>query len=223
MICSVSAEGSLNRVPHSIQIFLVLTLSKSFLISSAQSYLVRFQPLAQSHDIEKQNFVSLHFGFIFVDFDEAADMQCWHYFCYMYCWHAMQFWLALALICFWLSLIVQCTSEFSLICPDLCNVSTEDGGHAISQMIVLIAKIEGNCFYIILSILLVWRWSDLLKVSLQITGYVSLNNQMPLYITLSQLVFTSHCIYFYYIMICSVSSAYTIGVVSFAWPRYIDC
>ena len=33
---------------------------------------------------------------------------------------------------FWLILIVQCTSEFSLICADLCNVSTEDGGHAIS-------------------------------------------------------------------------------------------
>ena len=30
-------------------------------------------------------------------------------------------------------------------------------------------------------------------------------------------------IFFYYIMICPVSSAYTIGVVSFAWPRYIGC
>ena len=156
MICSVSAEGSLNRVPHSIQIFLVLTLSKSFLISfcaftgclplsSAQSYLVRFQSLAQSYDIEKQNSVSLHSGFIFVDFDEAANMQCWHQFSYMHCWHhVMRFWLALVLICFWLSLIVQCTSEFSLISADLCNVSTEDGGHAISQMVVLIAEIEGN-------------------------------------------------------------------------------
>ena len=41
---------------------------------------------------------------------------------------------------------------------------------------------------------------------------------MPLHITLSKLVFTSHCICFYYIMICPVSSACTIGVVSFAWP-----
>ena len=44
---------------------------------------------------------------------------------------------------------------------------------------------------------------------------------MPLHITLSKLVFTSHCICFYYIMICPVSSEYTIGVVSFAWPQYI--
>ena len=46
---------------------------------------------------------------------------------------------------------------------------------------------------------------------------------MPLHITLSKLVFTSHCICFYYIMICPVSSAYTIGVVLFAWPQYIGC
>ena len=95
MICSVSAEGSLNRVAHSIQIFLLLTLSKSFLfnlcafaaclpLSSAQSYLVRFQPLAQSHDIGNQNFVSLHSGFIIIDFDDTADMQWWHYFSYTY-------------------------------------------------------------------------------------------------------------------------------------------
>ena len=90
-------------------------------------------------------------------------------------------------------------------------------------MVVLIAEIEGNCFYIILSILLVWHRSDLFNVSLQITGHVSLHNQTPLHITLSKLVFTSHCIYFYYIMICPVSSTYTIGVVSFAWSWYIDC
>ena len=90
-------------------------------------------------------------------------------------------------------------------------------------MVVLIAEIEGNCFYIILSILLVWHRSDLFNVSLQITGHVSLHNQTPLHITLSKLVFTSHCICFYYIMICPVSSAYTIGVVLFAWPRYIGC
>ena len=52
-----------------------------------------------------------------------------------------------------------------------------------------------------------------------INGYLSLHNKTPLHITLSQLVITSHCICFYYIMICPVSSAYTIGVVSFAWPR----
>ena len=64
MICSVSAEGSLNRVAHSIYIFLLLIFSKSFLfnlcvfaaclpLSSASSYLVRFQLLAQSRDIGK--------------------------------------------------------------------------------------------------------------------------------------------------------------------------
>ena len=41
---------------------------------------------------------------------------------------------------------------------------------------------------------------------------------MPLHITLNKLVFTIH-----YIMICPVSSACTIDVVSFAWPRYIGC
>ena len=134
-----------------------------------------------------------------------------------HCWHQlMPFCFALALICFWLNLIVQFTSEFSLSCAGLCKVNTEEGDHVISQMVVLIAEIEGNCFYIILSILLVWRRSDLFNVSLQITGYVSLHNQTPLHITLSKLVFTSHCIYFYYIMICPVSSTYTIGVASFA-------
>ena len=63
VICSVSAEGFLNRVAQSIEIFLLLTLSKSFLFNlcpfsaclsliSAYSYLVRFQPLTQNHDIE---------------------------------------------------------------------------------------------------------------------------------------------------------------------------
>ena len=64
-------------------------------------------------------------------------------------------------------------------------------------MVALIAKIESNCFYIILSILLVWCWSDLFNVSLQITGYGSLRNQTPLHITLTKLVFTSRCICFY--------------------------
>ena len=40
---------------------------------------------------------------------------------------------------------------------------------------------------------------------------------MPLHITLSKLIFTSHCICFYYIMICPVLSVYTIGVVLLAW------
>ena len=97
MTCSVSAEGSINYVAYSIQIFLLLTLSKSFLfnlcafaaclpLSSGQSYLVRLQPLAQSHSIGNQNFVSLHSGFIIINFDEAADMQCWHYFSDTYFW-----------------------------------------------------------------------------------------------------------------------------------------
>ena len=130
--------------------------------------------------------------------------------------HPMLFCFALALICFWLNLIVQFTSEFSLSYAGLCNVSTEDGDHVISQIVVFIAEIERNCFYIILSKLLVWCRSDLFNVSLQITGFVSLHNQTPLHITLSKLVFTSNCICFQHIMICPVSSAYTIGVVSFA-------
>ena len=40
---------------------------------------------------------------------------------------------------------------------------------------------------------------------------------------MSKVVFTSHCICFYYRMICPVSSAHTISVVSFTWPRYIGC
>ena len=46
--------------------------------------------------------------------------------------------------------------------------------------------------------------SDLFNVTLQITGYVSLHNQMPLHITQSMLVFTSHCLCFYYKVICPV-------------------
>ena len=53
MICSTSAEGSLNRVAHSIRMLLLLTLSQSFLfilsvidaclpLSSAYSGSVRF-------------------------------------------------------------------------------------------------------------------------------------------------------------------------------------
>ena len=30
--------------------------------------------------------MSLHFSFIIIDFDAAADMQCWHYFFYTYYW-----------------------------------------------------------------------------------------------------------------------------------------
>ena len=78
----------------------------------------------------------------------------------------MPFFFALALICSWLNLIVQFMSEFSLSCADLCKVSTESGDHVISWIVVLIAEIEGNYFYIILSILLAWRRSDLFNVSL---------------------------------------------------------
>ena len=70
------------------------------------------------------------------------------------------------LICFWLNLIVQFTSEFSLSCTDLCKLNTEDSDHVISQMVVLIAAIEGNCFYIIFSIIIVWRRSDFFNISL---------------------------------------------------------
>ena len=78
----------------------------------------------------------------------------------------MPFFFALALICFWLNLIVQFMSEFSLSCADLFKVSTESGDHVISWIVVLIAEIEGNYFYITLSILLAWRRSDLFNVSL---------------------------------------------------------
>ena len=37
---------------------------------------------------------------------------------------------------------------------DLRKVSTEDSDHVISYMVVLIIDIEGNCFYIIFSVLL---------------------------------------------------------------------
>ena len=84
-------------------------------------------------------------------------------------------------------------------------------------MVTLIVQIEGNCFYVILSTLPVWRRSDLFSVSLKITEYISLHNQTPLHMTLSKLVFTSYCTYFCCIMICPVSSAYTIGVVSIHW------
>ena len=35
---------------------------------------------------EARIFVSFHSGFIIIDFDEAADMQCWSYFSYKYFW-----------------------------------------------------------------------------------------------------------------------------------------
>ena len=62
--------------------------------------------------------------------------------------------------------MVQFTSEFSLSCFDLCKVSTEDSDHVILKMIILIAEIEGNYFYIIFNIILVWRKSDLFIVSM---------------------------------------------------------
>ena len=61
--------------------------------------------------------------------------------------------------------------------------------------------------YIYICILFVRRRSELFNVSLKITGYVFLHKQMPLYIPLSKLVFTSHCVCFHYIAICPVSSA----------------
>ena len=79
----------------------------------------------------------------------------------LHCWrHLRFFYFAFALICFWLNLIVQFTSKFRLSCTDLCKVSTENSDHVISQMIVLIAKIHGNCFKIIFNISLVWHRFD---------------------------------------------------------------
>ena len=60
-------------------------------------------------------------------------------------------------ICFWLNFIVQSRSECSLSCTNLyklSKLSTEDSDHVIWLMVVLIAEIEDNCFYIIFSILL---------------------------------------------------------------------
>ena len=64
-------------------------LSKSFyFVNSACVYcllrtrftliicLVKLQPLAQSHDIRQETFVSYHFVII-IDFDEAPDVPCW--------------------------------------------------------------------------------------------------------------------------------------------------
>ena len=34
----------------------------------------------------KLEFCSRHSGFIIIDFDEAAAIQCWHYFSYLYFW-----------------------------------------------------------------------------------------------------------------------------------------
>ena len=62
--------------------------------------------------------------------------------------------------------MVQFTSEFSLSCFHRCKVSTEDSDHVILKMIILIAEIEGNYFYIIFNIILVWRKSDLFNVSM---------------------------------------------------------
>ena len=62
MICSVSAEGSLNHVAHSIYMFLLLTLSKSvlFILCAFDACLplnlvilgqISVPCLAQSHDM----------------------------------------------------------------------------------------------------------------------------------------------------------------------------
>ena len=80
-------------------------------------------------------------------------------------------------------------------------------------MVVLIAEIEYNCFYVKFSILLLWRLSYLFNVSLEITGYVSLHNQMPLHITFTKLVFTGNYICFYYIMIYHNDHQYTPSVL----------
>ena len=72
-----------------------------------------------------------------------------------HCWyHLMLFCFAFVLICFWINLIVHFTSEFNLSCTDLCKASTDDGDQVISLMVVFIAEIKCNYFYVILSILL---------------------------------------------------------------------
>ena len=68
-----------------------------------------------------------------------------------------------------------------------------------------------------------WRRADLFNVSLQITGNVTLHNQTSPHITLSKLAFPSHCICFYCVVICPVSSADTIAVISFAWFQWNGC
>ena len=65
-------------------LFILSAFAVCLLLSSAQSYLVKFQSIVQSHHIGYQKFISLHFGFIIIDFDESADMPCWHYFFYPY-------------------------------------------------------------------------------------------------------------------------------------------
>ena len=89
-------------------------------------------------------------------------------------------------------------------------------------MVVLIAEIEGNCFHIILSILLVWHRSDFSMLVCRLLGMLVCITR-HLSTALSKLVFPSHCICSLYIIICPVSSAYTIGAVSLAWPQYISC
>ena len=112
-------------------------------------------------------------------------LHCWH--------HLMTFCFAHAFICFWLSLIVQFTSAF--------------------RVTLACAEVEGHCFYIIFSIVIVWRRSDLFNVICRLLEELVCT---PPNKTLSKLVFTSHCICFCYIVICPVASGYTIRVTSFA-------
>ena len=114
----------------------------------------------------------------------------------------------------------QFTSAFSLVALTCAKLALREVVMAFHRLSLLLRlKVIAYIF----SIVLVWCSSDLFSVSLYITGYVSLHNQLLLHITLSKPAFTSHCVYFHYIVICPVSSAYTIGVISFAWSWWICC
>ena len=97
MTCSVSAEGSLNCVAHSIRSFFFWLWANNFFLIGVHLLLV-YHAAQLSHTWsdfsrslkfitpETLLFVSLHSVFIIIDFDEAANMQCWHYFCCTYFW-----------------------------------------------------------------------------------------------------------------------------------------
>ena len=73
-------------------------------------------------------------------------------------------------------------------------------------MVVLIAKIEGNCFYIIFSILLVWRRSDLLNLSLLAVDFEQ--------VIISVFFFFFTVLFANQIMICSTLAAHVPSVLS---------
>ena len=124
-------------------------------------------------------------------------------------------------LCFWVRFTVylhQHSVWVALTCTKLVLTTVIMVYH---RQLSLLLRLKVTAY--IFSIVFAWCRSDLFIVSLQITGYVILHNQMPLHITLGKKVFTSHCVCFHYIVICPGSSAYNIGVTSFAWSRCICC